>query len=212
MRQTAREVRYAAALARLEAAGLVYPCDCTRRAIAADAAPGAAELCYPGTCRARAVDPAATPIRRVRLAPREIAFDDLRLGAQRQVAAEQCGDLVARDRDGQWTYQFAVVVDDSEQGVDLVIRGVDLLASTGRQIQLAALLGRPVPPRFLHHELIVRADGTKLSKAHRDEGVRDLRAAGWSAERVIGSAAHAAGLQATARPLAAADVTELFAG
>lgn len=212
VRQSGRGTLYDAALARLAAAALVYPCDCTRRAIAARAAPGAAELRYPGTCRDRAVDPAATPIRRVRLARREIVFDDRRLGTQRQVPAEQCGDLVARDRDGQWTYQFAVVVDDAEQGVDLVVRGVDLLASTGRQIQLAELLGRTAPPRFVHHELIVRADGTKLSKANRDEGVRDLRAAGWSAERVIGAAAHAAGLQASARPLAAADVALLFAG
>jgi glutamyl-Q tRNA(Asp) synthetase len=211
VRQSERQALYDEAMARLAGEGLVYACDCTRREIAASAAPDDRELRYPGTCRERAVDLAATPIRRVRLDTATIEFDDLRLGVRRQVPAEQCGDLVARDRNGNWSYQFAVVVDDLEQGVDLVVRGADLLASTGRQIQLAALLGRAAPPRFLHHSLIVRADGTKLSKALRDEGVRDLRAAGWSAERVIGSAAHAAGLQAAPRPLPASDVAELFA-
>jgi glutamyl-Q tRNA(Asp) synthetase len=210
VRQSDREALYERALARLSAAGLVYPCDCTRRAIAAVAEPGAGELRYPGTCRERDVDPAATPIRRVRLDRETIAFDDLRLGSQRQIPAEQCGDLVARDRDGCWSYQFAVAVDDLDQGVGLVIRGEDLLASTGRQIQLARLLGRERPPRFLHHGLLRRPDGEKLSKARRDEGVRELRAAGWTPERVVGVAAHAAGLQPEARPLAAADVARLF--
>ena len=69
-------------------------------------------------------------------------FEDLRLGPQEQRPSEQCGDVLVRDRDGNWTYQFAVVVDDWLQGVNLVIRGEDLLDSTGRQIQLARLLGR----------------------------------------------------------------------
>ena len=69
-------------------------------------------------------------------------FDDMRLGRQVQRPSEQCGDLVVRDRRGNWTYQFAAVVDDWVQGVTLVVRGEDLLDSTGRQIQLARLLGR----------------------------------------------------------------------
>lgn len=212
VRQSEREPLYQAALARLAAAGLVYACDCTRREIAAAAAPDAAELRYPGTCRDRGVDPAATPIRRVRLDRETITFDDLRLGSRSQVPADQCGDLVARDRDGCWSYQFAVTVDDLDQGIDLVVRGEDLLASTGRQIQLAGRLGREAPPRFLHHGLLLRPDGEKLSKARRDEGVRELRAAGWTPERVIGVAAQAAGLQPDPRPLAAAEVANLFAG
>lgn len=212
--------RYERALARLAALGLVYACRCTRRTIAAavgEPAPGE-EPCYPGTCREAGVDPAATPLRRVRLPDEAVAFDDLRLGRRVQVPARQCGDPVARDRDGHWTYQFAVVVDDlgaAEEGVpaiDLVIRGEDLLESTGRQILLARLLGREAPPRFLHHPLLLRPDGAKLSKSNRDTGVRDLRAAGWSAERVIGEAAHRAGLLPEPEPLAAAGVAELFRG
>jgi len=212
VRQSERAAIHGAALARLARAGLVYPCDCTRRKIAAAASPGADELRYPGTCRERRVDPAATPIRRVRLDREAIRFDDLRLGPQLQVPAEQCGDLVARDREGCWSYQFAVAVDDLEQGVDLVVRGDDLLASTGRQIQLARLLGRARPARFLHHGLLRRPDGHKLSKSRRDEGVRELRAAGWTPERVIGAAARAAGLQAEPLPLAAGEVARLFGG
>ncbi|HSM50331.1 MAG TPA: glutamate--tRNA ligase family protein [Thermoanaerobaculia bacterium] len=209
-RQSDRLPLYEAALARLEAAGLVYPCACSRRAIRDGSPQGATELRYPGTCRARGLDPDLHPMRRVRLDPRAIAFDDLLLGPQRQLPAEECGDLLARDRDGNWTYQFAVVVDDLDQGIDVVIRGVDLLPSTGRQVQLAALLGRREPPRFLHHPLLLRSDGTKLSKANRDTGLADLRAAGWGRERVLGEAAFLAGLQARASPLAPEGLPALF--
>jgi len=99
------------------------------------------------------------------------------------------GDLVVRDRGGNWTYGFAVVVDDSRQGVDLVIRGEDLLQDTPRQIRLARLMGRPAPPRFLHHPLIRSAGGAKLSKSDGDTGVRDLRVAGSSPADVRAEAA-----------------------
>ena len=209
-RQSDRTALYAAALAGLEAAGLAYPCACSRRAIRDGSPQGATELRYPGTCRARGLDPAAHAMRRVRLDPVEVAFDDLLLGPQRQRPAEECGDLLARDRDGNWTYQFAVAVDDLDQGVDIVIRGVDLLPSTGRQIQLAALLGRAAPPRFLHHPLLLRPDGTKLSKANRDTGLADLRAAGWGPEQVLGEAAHLAGLLPAPTPLAPDELANLF--
>jgi glutamyl-tRNA synthetase/glutamyl-Q tRNA(Asp) synthetase len=149
-------------------------------------------------------------VRRVVLGHREVRFSDLLLGDQTQVPAEQCGDLVVRDREGNWSYQMAVVVDDFEQGVDVVIRGEDLLDSTGRQIQLAALLGRRQPPRFFHHPLILRDDGFKLSKSDGDTGVRELRTGGWSRERVLGEAAARVGLVDASRPLEPAAVSELF--
>jgi glutamyl-tRNA synthetase/glutamyl-Q tRNA(Asp) synthetase len=79
-------------------------------------------------------------------------------------------------------------VDDWRQGIDLVIRGTDLLASTGRQIRLARLLGRPRPPVFLHHALIMKSRTQKLSKSDRDTGVKDLRARGWGSADVIEAA------------------------
>ena len=125
---------------------------------------------------------------RVRLPAGVEVFDDALLGPQEQSPAEQCGDMLIRDRLGNWTYQFAVTVDDWRQGVDLVIRGVDLLPSTGRQIQLARLLGREVPPIYMHHPLVMKTPDQKLSKSDRATGVRDLRAAGWT--RGAGSRGH----------------------
>lgn len=193
-RQSDRGAKYEGALRGLEGRGLVYPCGCSRKIIETVLPSAAGETRYPGTCREALLDPALHPARRVQLDPVSIAFHDLRLGPIEQIPAEQAGDLLARDRLGQWTYQFAVAVDDFDQGIDLVIRGEDLLSSAGRQIQLSQLLGRAVVPVFLHHPLITRAGGQKLSKSNQDTGVRELRAAGWSRERLLGEAASALGL------------------
>jgi glutamyl-tRNA synthetase/glutamyl-Q tRNA(Asp) synthetase len=197
-RQSERDERYAGVLADLEARGLVYPCTCTRKEIQAVTGRRGGELRYPGTCRERGVDPEGTPIRRLHLPREEMTFHDLLLGARRQVPAEQCGDLLLRDRDGHWTYQLAVVVDDLDQNVDVVIRGRDLLASTGRQLQLRALLDPEATdregPRFLHHRLVRDPGGRKLSKSDGDTGLSELRAAGWSPERVLGEAARLGGI------------------
>jgi glutamyl/glutaminyl-tRNA synthetase len=203
VRQSERDELYRSALERLAAQGLVYPCTCSRRDVA--------DARYPGTCRTRDLDPTQVVARRVRLDREEIVFDDLRLGRQLQVPAEQCGDLLARERAGYWTYPFAVAVDDLEQGIDLVVRGEDLLPSTGRQIQVARMLGRPAPASFLHHPLILTAEGAKLAKSAGDTGIRELRAAGWSAARVLGTAAHAVGLVERAEPLGIPDLSERIA-
>ena len=185
-RQSDRDDVYREAVAILHAKQLVYGCHCTRRALAAGAdAPSGSERPYPGTCRdlGLPLDPGLGW--RVRLEDRAEPFDDLMLGEQLQVPARQCGDLLIRDRLGNWTYQFAVTVDDWRQEIDLVIRGIDLLDSTGRQIQLARLLGRESPPAFFHHPLIMKSPHQKLSKSDRDTGIRDLRAAGWTRDRVF---------------------------
>jgi glutamyl/glutaminyl-tRNA synthetase len=107
-------------------------------------------------------------------------------------------------------YQFAVTVDEVRHGVTLVIRGADLLASTGRQVLLAEMLGRPTPPVFLHHPLIMGRRGEKLSKSAGDTGVRELRAQGRGPEDVIGRAAAAVGLIASPRAIRASEVASLF--
>ena len=182
---------YGAAIEALAARDLVYACSCTRATVAAWARehrrPWHGPGC-PGACRARALPGDAGTSLRIALGDGAESFDDLRLGPRSgdPVAA---GDLVARDRDGNWAYGFAVVVDDLRQGVDLVVRGEDLLDDTARQIRLGRLLGREVPPRFLHHPLIRKASGAKLSKADGDTGVRELRAAGRTAREVRDEAA-----------------------
>jgi glutamyl-tRNA synthetase/glutamyl-Q tRNA(Asp) synthetase len=189
-RQSERGARYAEVLADLERRGLAYPCDCSRRDIAARAGDVFnEETRYPGRCRTRGVSRDATPARRVVMEPGVERFTDLALGPQEQDPALQCGDFLIRDRNGNWTYQFCVTVDDLDQGVTLVVRGEDLLASTGRQIRLSRLLGRATPPEFLHHALIRKPGGAKLSKSDGDTGVRELRAAGRSAAEVIALAA-----------------------
>jgi glutamyl-tRNA synthetase/glutamyl-Q tRNA(Asp) synthetase len=185
------------------------------------------ELWYPGTCRGRHVAEQPGVGVRVHLPPSVEQFVDLRHGVQTQRPFDQCGDVLVRDRDGNWTYQFAAAVDDYEQEVTLVIRGDDLIASTGRQIQLARLLGRAEPARFLHHRLVMkrqvhqfRAAGSsaapdpaqKVSKSDRDTGIRDLRKRGWTADRVIGYACALAGLIQETRDVAPEEVSSMMVG
>jgi glutamyl-tRNA synthetase/glutamyl-Q tRNA(Asp) synthetase len=207
LRQSDSPVTYQEALRRLQQTHHVYICDCSRKEIGGER--------YDGRCRKRALAgegamaPAGCGIR-VQIDAEPEEFDDLLLGPSRQVPAEQGGDMLLRDRDGHWTYQFTVTVDDMNQGIDLVIRGADLLSSTGRQIKLARMLGRDAPPRFLHHPLIIKPGGEKLSKASGDTGVRELRRAGVSAADVIGRAAAAVGLVGESRPIEARAVAALF--
>jgi len=208
-RQSDRLPRYAAALASLSGGGLTYWCDCSRPTVRADGGTVGGELRYSGRCRDRRLGPGGDRGVRVRLDDGDEPFDDGRLGPQVQQPSAQCGDLLARDRHGQWTYQFAVTVDDMQDGIDLVVRGMDLLPSTGRQIALARLLGRPRPPVFVHHPLILAPSGEKFSKSNRDVGLAALRADGVSLEEAIGRAAAAVGLIEGVTPLTTADVAGL---
>jgi glutamyl-tRNA synthetase/glutamyl-Q tRNA(Asp) synthetase len=210
-RQSNQDARYRAALERLTAHGLVYPCRCTRRDIAQLVPHGPGEEPrYPGSCRVAAVLANESFARRVILDDRSFTFDDLRLGTLVHTPQQQCGDVLVRDRHAQWTYQFAVVVDDMAHDIDVIIRGEDLLASTGRQLHLASLLGRARPLHVLHHALLVHPDGSKLSKATHDTSLREMRAAGVSAASLLAEAARRAGL-ADVASIESNDVASLFA-
>jgi len=211
VRQSDRGSIYDHALDRLRAAGLVYGCSCSRSDIASATQPSD-ELRYPGTCAGKALAERPGVGVRVRLEPSLERFVDVRHGLQEQRPSDQCGDLLVRDRDGNWTYQFAVTVDDEAQGVTLVVRGDDLLSSTGRQLQLARLLGRTTPPEYLHHPLIMKTPTQKVSKSDGDTGIGELRRRGWTPADVIGHAAHLAGLIDTPRPITADEVVSLFDG
>jgi glutamyl/glutaminyl-tRNA synthetase len=222
-RQSERDRVYREALAPLVAAGLVYGCRCTRASLAtAHGQPGMSssegppprELRYAGTCRDLNI-PATDGVGwrlRLEAGPESSieAFDDALVGPQVQAPSTQCGDLLLRDRLGNWTYQCVAAIDDAVQGVTFVVRGEDLLSSTGRQIRLARLIGRPAPPLFVHHPLVMKSAEQKLSKSDGDSGIADLRAAGWSAAQIIGRAAALAGLIARPEPLSASDLPALF--
>jgi len=215
-RQSDREAIYAAAAAELGSRGLVYGCTCSRRdqAVASPEAPQR----YPGTCRTRGIGPEPNVTWRLNLSTRPAdpgsadveRFDDLLSGPQVQDPVGEAGDVAIRDRHGNWTYQFAVVVDDWRQGVDIVVRGRDLLHATGLQMRLGRVLGRPAAARFAHHPLVMKTPDQKLSKSDGDTGIAALRAAGLSPADVIGRAAHAVGLTGSPSALRAADVGRLF--
>jgi glutamyl/glutaminyl-tRNA synthetase len=188
------QAAYASAIARLRLDGSVYGCDCRRSTFAAwarvNGRPWSGPGC-PGSCRDRRLD---GPVLRVALGDGTESWTDELIGAATAEVAPT-GDLPIRDRHGNWTYGFCVVVDDQRQGIDLVIRGEDLLSATASQIRLARILGRATPPTFLHHPLIRRPDGSKLSKSSGDTGVRELRAAGVRAAEAIDRASVATGFE-----------------
>jgi glutamyl-Q tRNA(Asp) synthetase len=187
VRQSERHPIYHKALQRLIDRELVYGCTCTRSEIQGSGIgdQGSGETRYPNTCRDKGIPLGDGVGWRVIMEPGVERFFDGALGPQEQDPSEQCGDLLVRDRLGNWTYQFAVTVDDHLQRITDVIRGRDLLSSTGRQLRLAKLLGRATMPRFFHHPLIMKSPAQKLSKSAGDSGVRDLRSLGWTREQVI---------------------------
>ncbi|MCK5675542.1 MAG: hypothetical protein KAH99_00845 [Verrucomicrobia bacterium] len=208
--------------------GLVYGCECSRKkimrvsnggtssSVSADSVspdcshtqfpPQFNELCYPGTCSEKNLPLKGNTVR-FRIPSGSVAFRDLTLGDCHQVPMGQCGDFSLRDRNGQWTYQFCCVCDDIRHGVNLVVRGKDILSSTGRQIQLFQALEAP-PPTYLHHPLVCDESGGKLSKRQRSESIDQLREDGASADEIIGRAAFAGGLVPEPVPLSAESAIE----
>jgi glutamyl/glutaminyl-tRNA synthetase len=210
-RQSEREHIYRRALEPLIASGRIYGCDCSRARLTADVPQRSGdERPYPGTCRDKGLALSDDVGWRLRVEDGMEIFEDGVTGSQSQNPAAQCGDLLLRDRLGNWTYQCVAAIDDYVQGVTLVVRGQDLLASTGRQIRLARLVGRVEPPVFVHHPLIMKSAVQKLSKSDGDSGIRDLRHAGWMPPDVIGYAAHLAGLLPERRAVDAKEVGTLF--
>lgn len=200
---------YKAALESLIEKGQIYACGCSRKEI--EAAVGVVlknqEVAYPGSCRDGRHSGWSRPGLglRWRMPTGIVEFDDLALGRQTQVPAEQCGDLLIRDRDGNWTYQFAVVVDDLRHGIDLIVRGSDILSSTGRQILLEEALNGLKSKTFYHHPILNSKDGEKLSKKDGAKALRKWRQEGRSAEELIGIAVNGMGFAEDASPLSLAD-------
>jgi glutamyl-Q tRNA(Asp) synthetase len=168
--QSRRTALYERALSTLISTGAAYPCGCSRADIArAASAPAPGDhgetkgLIYPGTCRSGLVRGQSERAIRFRVPELSVAFTDIVHGSIEEQTWKEAGDFVIKRSDGPFAYQLAVVVDDADQQVSEVVRGADLLSSTGRQICLQRALGLPLP-RYAHLPLVLGADGKKLGK------------------------------------------------
>jgi glutamyl-tRNA synthetase len=197
VRQSERRDLYEDALARLVAAGLTYPCYCTRREIReAVRAPHEPPDAYPGTCRRltaaeRRVREAEgrPPALRLRSPGEVVVVNDVLHGPVRGVV----DDVVLRRNDGLPAYNLVVVVDDAAQGVEEVVRGDDLLPSTPRQAHLARVLGL-AEPAHLHVPLVLGPDGARLAKRHGAVTLADAVASGVPPDEVRRRLAASVGL------------------
>jgi glutamyl-Q tRNA(Asp) synthetase len=156
LKQSERSDSYDAALEQLRAAGLAYPCSCSRTEVES--------AVYPGTCRNGPKHSEPPHAIRFRAASEPVVFEDAIQGVVSLSVADDCGDFVVRRKDGLYAYQLAVTVDDAAQGITHVVRGADLLTSTPRQILLQGALGLEAHT-YAHVPLAVDRFGRKLSKS-----------------------------------------------
>jgi glutamyl-tRNA synthetase len=200
--QSERRAHYLRAWQQLRDRGLIYPCTCSRKDVAQSAtAPneGDDEPLYSGKCRpsrdSRSDSLSGCRAEAKRGAPagvnwrfrvpdgEEVSFTDLHLGSQQLVAGKDFGDFIVWRKDDVPAYQLAVAVDDAAMRTTEVVRGVDLLKSTARQILLYRALGLPVP-RYYHCELVRDEHGVRLAKRHDSLSIRKLRESGWTPQQV----------------------------
>ncbi|MBR3668966.1 MAG: hypothetical protein IKN70_03020 [Fibrobacter sp.] len=225
--QSKRWPLYEQALSKLEALGLVYPCYCSRKQLEAENPKSeTGEIVYQGKCLTRRETRYTTlgalprsecyPLwgderreghedephnLRFVVPDKVIQWHDLQLGDFAENPKLQCGDFPIRDREDQWTYQFAVCVDDIDEGITHIVRGEDIRSSTARQIALREALGATERPVYLHHALIADSSGKKLSKRELAYSLRQEREAGTSPETLLGRVCFKAKLQESPTPL-----------
>ncbi len=193
--------------------GLTFNCSCSRKEIQHlmdKSSSNHSEQFYFGTCREQVKANTKDTGVRLKLTKRSFDFEDLLLGAQTQLPASQCGDMLIQDRLDNFTYQYAVCVDDLRHQVNLIIRGQDLTNSTGRQLQLRSFLGDDSIPMFLHHPLIKDDAGNKLSKRALSESLSNRRENGESAESLLGLAGWIMGITLSNAPISIAELLAFF--
>ena len=212
--QSRRTAVYAEQFDRLRERGLIYPCYCTRGELHAASAPHASDgrLLYAGTCRdltpQQRAEKTKAPAWRLRVPDAVYGFTDGLQGYFEENLAAQCGDFIIRRADGVYAYQLAVVTDDGQGGITEVVRGMDLLDSTPRQLYLYELLGLQ-PPKFYHVPLLTAPDGRRLSKRDKDLDLGVLRQS-HRPEELIGKLALLAGQQDTDTPVSAEELRHSF--
>ena len=184
---------------------LLYPCFCSRADLHALSAPHEGErFVYPGTCRHLSEEERALRLKerkqegraaayRLMVPDETVAFADLLQGDFCQNLARDVGDFIVRRSDGAFSYQWAVAIDDAEMGIDMVVRGYDLLESTPQQIFLAETFGVE-PPRYAHVPLICAPDGRRLAKRNQDAMMDGLIEVHGSPEGILGHLAYLSGL------------------
>ena len=212
--QSQRSAVYDRYFEKLRDEHLLYPCYCTRSQLHNVNAPHLSDgtYVYAGTCRnltdAQRAAFDRKPAWRVTVPDRIWEFTDQLQGYHRENLITDCGDFVVRRADGVYVYQLAVTVDDGESGVTEVVRGVDLLGSSARQMYLQELFGFP-HPTYGHVPLLVAPDGRRLSKRDKDLDLGVLRQ-NISAEALIGTLACSAGLLDTPIPISARELAGEF--
>ena len=211
-----RNEAYRAAFEALSEQELIYPCFCTRADLHASSAPHVGEkLVYSGACHSlspverklRASE--RMPAQRLVVPDCEVSFVDLVQGDYQQNLKHECGDFLVQRSDGMFAYQLAVIVDDAEQGVNSVVRGVDLLSSTPQQIYLQSLLGAP-HPQYAHVPLVVAEHNRRLSKRDRDAALDALLTRFKDPAAIIGHLAGLAGLAPTCDPVTPEELLSSF--
>ncbi len=219
--QTQRLTRYRDVLTELIDRGAVYPCTCTRSEVAeAASAPheSAARLLegprYPGTCRQRTdaaqlMTAGADFAFRWKFQDETVQWMDRLHGPQSANPLLQLGDFVIAKGNKTPAYQLAVVIDDYDQGVNEVVRGDDLIASTYRQLAILKFLNWQ-PPKYIHVPLIVGPDGRRLAKRHGDTRLSQLREQGVAPERIVGYLAWSLQLTDTAAAIAPQELIGLL--
>jgi glutamyl-tRNA synthetase len=192
--QSERSELYEQTLRRL--ADRTFACTCTRKQVrrAAGVPPDfRGEVPYLGACRSGASDEGGLASVRVRVEPGEVSWHDLALGPSRQEPASVCGDFILRTKAGDYAYQLACVADDVAMGITHVLRGADLVDSTGRQLLLWRWLDVD-PPLFAHTPLRTDASGARLAKSRGSLGLTDLRDRGDDPRLLLGRLAFELGL------------------
>jgi glutamyl-tRNA synthetase len=215
--QSERSAFYEEALARLAAAGRLFPCRRSRKdlqSIASAPHGPQAGAPYPVAFRPERLDPdwfghLSDAAIRFQVHDRPVEWIDRIYGHQTERVDQTVGDFVLKRRDGLYAYQLAVVVDDLLMGINEVVRGADLLDSTARQIQLIEALGR-TPPAYAHVPLVVNAQGEKLSKRDAGLTLRSLREAGVRPEALAGYLGWSLGILDRSEPCPAAELVPLF--
>lgn len=222
-KQSERNLRYQEVLNKLTKEYHTYNCQCNRKRLINIQKEKSEELVYDNYCRKLALPSNINNNLgiRIQLDDKDISFNNYsfvqannltKLINQKLIQSpfKQCGDLLLKDKKNYWTYHFAVCVDDIDQNVNLVIRGNDLLSSTGRQILLSEMIKPNLEKHFFHHQLLFNSNGEKLSKRQNDYAIINERKH-QSSDSLLGEICYQIGLLSSPISIKANDIQELFA-